>query len=466
MFCPSLWLKRSFVLSDALCGCSAVGRERAVGTLSRLSRQPVVFTLPARVFETSLGFMVSHGVTEKLIGWSLDLIRLFADGFPLAWKPGRSSHVLVLYCDLQLRRLRTTPAGTQGRRCVRYVWLGKGRNRSAVMLSMIISRQSSFWFRHKKLKDGRSLKVDPVRGNTRSHDHVEDWHTWPRFCYDPLDHPFNNVSSGVGFPIVFKTVTEGENILQLTSLEQISFELNEAETPKRTLHDFTRRLKKLADRIIRTSKYEHYRHMPEVAIIWNPHDSCWAPDSTWSNCTRIPDSYYDIDSYRFVGDFHGRVRLPWMDMMRDLRDSSTCENVKEWICFRQSMWPGLFAFEDLCRPLKQILDWRLIVDWLDWYGNVESFGECLHCLHCLHSFLSAQDRLLKVHFPVPGELDESRNTMENPFDPFDPFGQTSGHQTQPGHGQCPNIEFFQCSCLQLEVYESSIIESPEFRNQI
>ena len=57
---------------------SAVGRERAVGTLSR---QPVVFTLPARVFETSLGL---YGVTEKLIGLSLDLIRLFADGFPLA----------------------------------------------------------------------------------------------------------------------------------------------------------------------------------------------------------------------------------------------------------------------------------------------------------------------------------------------------------------------------------------------
>lgn len=52
MFCPSLWLKRSFVLSDALCGCSAVGRERAVG---------------------------------------------------------RSSHVLVLYRDLQLRRLRLLP---------------------------------------------------------------------------------------------------------------------------------------------------------------------------------------------------------------------------------------------------------------------------------------------------------------------------------------------------------------------
>ena len=62
------------------------------------------------------------------------------------------------------------------------------------------------------------------------------------------------MSSGVGFPIVFKTVTEGENILPLTSLEQISDELNEAETPKRTLHDFTRRLKdlkRLADSIIR-----------------------------------------------------------------------------------------------------------------------------------------------------------------------------------------------------------------------
>ncbi|CAL1152168.1 unnamed protein product [Cladocopium goreaui] len=39
----------------------------------------------------------------------------------------------------------------------------------------------------------------------------------------------------------------------------------------------------------------------------------------------------------------------------------------------------------------------------------------------------AGDRLLKVHFPVPGELDESRKT----HDPFDPFRQTSGHQTQP-----------------------------------
>lgn len=39
--------------------------------------------------------------------------------------------------------------------------------------------------------------------------------------------------------------------MQLTSLEQISFELNEAETPKRTLHDFTRRLKRQADSIIR-----------------------------------------------------------------------------------------------------------------------------------------------------------------------------------------------------------------------
>eukprot|EP00435_Cladocopium_sp_Y103_P047228 s2713_g13.t2 len=57
MFCPSLWLQRSFVFSDALCGCSAVGRERALG---------------------------------------------------------RSSHVLVLYGDLQLRRLCCTAVPMDG----------------------------------------------------------------------------------------------------------------------------------------------------------------------------------------------------------------------------------------------------------------------------------------------------------------------------------------------------------------
>ena len=52
--------------------------------------------------------------------------------------------------------------------------------------------------------------------------------------------------------------SEHEEILQLTSLWQISFdEWNETETPKRTLHDFTIRLERLADSIISISKYEH-----------------------------------------------------------------------------------------------------------------------------------------------------------------------------------------------------------------